>query len=64
MKLKTAALIAIIGNSLALIFWTLQVWEIVVISEKVHAQISQTTTNTISNGTVILFLIIFFTKAK
>jgi hypothetical protein len=64
MKLKTAALIAIIGNSLSMIFWLLQTWGIVVLSEKSHFQITRSATDLTSNGTVILFLIIFFTKAK
>ena len=64
MKLKTAALIAIIGNSLDMIFWLLQTWGIVVFNEKFHAQICSSATNILSNVTVILFLIIFFTKAK
>lgn len=64
MKLKTAALIAIIGNSLAMIFWLLQVWDIVVLNEKFHFQICSSATNILSTGTVILFLITFFNKAK
>jgi hypothetical protein len=64
MKLKTAALIAIIGNSLTIVFWLLQIWGIVVLNEKLQFQITQSATNLLSNGTVVLFLIIFFTKAK
>ena len=64
MKLKTAALIAIIGNSLTTVFWLLQIWGIVVLNEKFQFQITQSATNLLSNGTVVLFLIIFFTKAK
>jgi len=64
MKLKTAALIAIIGNSLTIVFWLLQIWGIVVLNEKLQFQITQSAANLLSNGTVVLFLIIFFTKAK
>lgn len=64
MKLKTAALIAIIGNSLAMIIWLLQIWGIIKLSEEIHFDVSSSVTNILSIGTLILFLIIFFNKAK
>ena len=64
MKLKTAALIAIIGKSLAMIFWLLQNWEILKLTELSHFQIFYSATNILSSGTMILFLITFFNKAK
>lgn len=64
MKLKTAALIAIVGHSLTMVFWLLQIWKIVVLNEEFQFRITQSAANLLTNGTVILFLIIFFTKAK
>ena len=64
MKLKTAALIAIIGNSLAMIFWLLQNSNIIKLSEQSQFQISANVTNILSSGTMIMFLITFFNKAK
>lgn len=64
MKLKTAALIAIIGNSLAMIIWLLQIWGIIKLSEEIHFDVISSVTNILSGGTLILFLIIFFNKAK
>ena len=64
MKLKTAALIAIIGNSLAMIFWLLQNSNIIKLSEPSHFQIFANATNILSSGTMILFLITIFNKSK
>ncbi len=63
MKLKTAALIAIVGNSLAMILWLLSIWKIIILTEHTH-QIFFTATNIFSNVPIILFMILFFNKAK
>ena len=59
MKLKTAALIAIVGNILGLIFHQANVWKIIPGSQLGWSLFSIFTT-----GTLIIFLITIFNKSK
>jgi hypothetical protein len=59
MKLKTAALIAIIGNLLGLIFQQATIWDIIPNSRLCWSLFPVFTT-----GTLIIFLITIFNKSK
>ena len=64
MKLRTAALIAIIGNILGMIFHLAIIWQIIPVMTQNLNQLGWSLYTATTTGTLLLFMISFFNRTK